>query len=117
MSAQRVPRRTGENGEVGVDLGRWQPLALDELADVMSGAAGSWWGAGGWAMELHLGRQTRAHADLDVLVLRRALGPVFEQCLRGWDLHAADPPGTLRPWDLVDPLPAHVRRVVPTALT
>lgn len=30
-----------------------------------------WWIAGGWAIDLHLGRVSREHHDVDVLVLRR----------------------------------------------
>ncbi|MGH7864890.1 MAG: nucleotidyltransferase domain-containing protein [Candidatus Binataceae bacterium] len=29
-----------------------------------------WWIAGGWAIDLHLGRVTRAHDDVDVAILR-----------------------------------------------
>jgi hypothetical protein len=37
------------------------------------------------------------HSDLVILVLRRDHALVRDQ-LRDWDVHAADPPGTLRPW-------------------
>jgi hypothetical protein len=71
-----------------------------------------WWIAGGWALDLHLGRQTRPHHDLDVLVLRADLAGVRER-LRGWDLHAADPPGAgrLRPWPEDELLPAALHDV------
>jgi hypothetical protein len=79
------------------DLGPWQPLAVRDLAPLLAGMAFPWWVAGGWAIDLFVGHQTRLHDDLDVLVLRRDQLAVH-QALRGWDLHAADPPGTLRPW-------------------
>ncbi|KAB1977939.1 nucleotidyltransferase domain-containing protein [Streptomyces triticiradicis] len=58
-----------------------------------------WWIAGGYAIELAVGRELRAHGDLDVLVLRRDQALVHE-LLADWDLHVADPPGQgeLRPW-------------------
>ena len=30
-----------------------------------------WWVSGGWAIDLAVGHQSREHADLDILVLRR----------------------------------------------
>ena len=36
-----------------------------------------WWVAGGWALDLFLGRQSRAHKDLDVGILRRDLPRVL----------------------------------------
>jgi hypothetical protein len=79
------------------------------VTDLLRGMDARWWIAGGWAVDLHLGRQTRPHHDIDVLVLREDLPGVRER-LRGWDLHAADPPGAghLRPW------PGH--ELVPAAL-
>ena len=72
-------------------------MSPEEVTDVLADLDCAWWVAGGWALDLHLGKQTRAHADVDVLVLRDDLRKV--RChLSGWDLHAADPPGTLRPW-------------------
>lgn len=79
------------------DLGPWQPLAVRDLALLLAGAYFPWWVAGGWAIDRFVGHQTRQHDDLDVLVLRRDQ-LVVQHALRGWDLHAADPPGTLRPW-------------------
>src|SRR4051794_20088086 len=69
-----------------------------------------WWIAGGWALDLHLGRHTRAHDDIDVLVPRRDLAG-FHHRLRTWDLHAADPPGVLRPWHLGETLPRTVHDI------
>ena len=36
----------------------------------MSGFGGRWGFAGGWAIDLFLGRQSRPHADVDIAVLR-----------------------------------------------
>jgi hypothetical protein len=69
-----------------------------------------WWIAGGWAIDLHLGRQTRKHDDTDVLILRDDQSEL-QRALQGWDLHAADPPGSLRPWQLGETLPEDVHDV------
>ncbi|AKT51650.1 nucleotidyltransferase domain-containing protein [Arsenicicoccus sp. oral taxon 190] len=54
-----------------VSLGRWEPLSPQDAAQWMAPADCFWAIAGGWALDLHLGEQTREHADLDILVLRR----------------------------------------------
>lgn len=85
------------DGEVGADLGAWDPLSPAEVASEFSGLPCRWWLAGGWAIDLHLGHQSRVHADIDVLILRADQSAV-QAHLAGWDLHATDPPGTLRQW-------------------
>jgi hypothetical protein len=44
-----------------------------------------WWIAGGWALDLFLGKQTREHEDLDVAVLRRD-EHIFRTHLQNWEL-------------------------------
>ena len=54
-----------------------------KAAAPMRGFKAHWGIAGGWAIDLYLGRQTRAHADMEIAVLRRdqtALRAHF----RGW---------------------------------
>lgn len=75
----------------------WAPLTLTQVADVFTGADCMWLIAGGWAIDLFIGRQTRPHGDIDVLVPRRDQHAAQRQ-LAGWELFAADPPGSLRPW-------------------
>ncbi|WP_406076763.1 nucleotidyltransferase domain-containing protein [Streptomyces virginiae] len=69
------------------------------MAEVFKQADFPWWIAGGRAIELFAGHELRTHGDLDVLVLRRDQTRA-QECLSGWDLHVADPPGTgkLRAW-------------------
>lgn len=81
------------------NLGEWSPASASEMAEVLKQANFPWWIAGGRAIELFVGRELRTHGDLDVLVLRRDQTRA-QECLPGWDLHVADPPGTgkLRAW-------------------
>jgi aminoglycoside-2''-adenylyltransferase len=67
-----------------------------------------WWIAGGWAIDLWLGRTTRDHLDLDIATLRRTQR-VFWRRLAGWDLQLATVPGVLEPWPARGdvPLPLH----------
>jgi len=69
-----------------------------------------WWIAGGWAIDLFVGRTTRSHADVDVRILRCNQRAV-QATLASWDLHTADPPGTLGPWKPGEILPAHVHDI------
>jgi hypothetical protein len=80
------------------------------VTELLGGVQVPWWIAGGWALDLHLGRCTRAHHDIDVLVLRQDL-PRIRERLRGWGLHAADPPGVLRPWQVGETLPSSVHDI------
>ena len=80
------------------------------VTELLRGVPCRWWIAGGWAIDLHVGRQTRDHGDIDVLILRDDQF-AMQQALRGWDLHAADPPGALRPWQVGEVLPARVHDI------
>lgn len=50
--------------------GPWEPLSPEQAAELLSPIEAKWWIAGGWAIDLLVGHQSRAHADLDVLILR-----------------------------------------------
>jgi hypothetical protein len=45
--------------------------ALDRVVAMMRDFAAPWGIAGGWALDLFVGRESRAHADIDVALLRR----------------------------------------------
>jgi hypothetical protein len=58
-----------------------------------------WYVCGGWALDLFLGRVTRAHKDVDIAVARRDQSEVQSYLLRrGWRLEKAFD-GRLSPWD------------------
>jgi hypothetical protein len=78
------------------DIDTWQPLSVEEVADLLSGLQVPWWIAGGWAIDLFVGRQTRPHADTDVLI-RRGDQLEVQKYLSDWDLHKTQQPG-LKPW-------------------
>jgi len=89
------------------DFDNWSPLTPREVAARFAAFPGPWWIAGGWAIDLFVGRQTRPHEDVDIVVLRRdqrALHDMFP----GWKLFAADPPGTMRPWPADEFLPPSI---------
>lgn len=65
----------------------WQP---EEVARFFSTLTVPWWIAGGWALDLFLGVQTRDHEDIDVQILRRDQQEV-RTVLREWDVQGAHP--------------------------
>jgi hypothetical protein len=95
---------------VSDDLGRWEPLSPPEVVELLAGVAAPWWIAGGWAIDLFIGRTTRAHHDVDIGILRRDQS-VLHVALPAWDLQCADPPGTLRPWPPGEMLPVGIHDI------
>ena len=75
---------------------RWDALSPHELRGLMEGFAAPWWVAGGWALDLFLGGQTRQHGDIDIAILRGDQLALREH-LAGWDVHVAHK-GELTPW-------------------
>ena len=65
-----------------------------------------WRVAGGWAIDLWLGEQTREHHDIEVIVPRHDQQAVHQALHVGWELYCLDPPGSgWRPWrgQLIEP--------------
>jgi aminoglycoside-2''-adenylyltransferase len=58
------------------DIEAWQAWHPRVLADRLAGVGVPWYVAGGWAVDLHLGRQTREHEDLEIGVPRDGFEPV-----------------------------------------
>jgi hypothetical protein len=77
-------------------LGAWRALSPADAARLLAGLDAPWWIAGGWAVDLALGRPTRAHADIDIAVARRDQRALAE-ALADWDIHVAAG-GVLTPW-------------------
>lgn len=56
-----------------------------DAVELFASVGKPWWVAGGWALDLFLGEQTRPHDDLDLVVLRHDID-AFRDHLEGWDL-------------------------------
>jgi hypothetical protein len=71
----------------------------EAVAAVMD-RVGVWWAvAGGWAIDLWLGEQTRDHHDVEVVVKRSDQHAIHTALTDDWDLFALDPPGSgWKPW-------------------
>jgi Aminoglycoside-2''-adenylyltransferase len=85
------------------DNTRWEPLSPQQVAERLRGLAVPWWIAGGWALDLHLGHETRAHHDIEIAVYRGDEEAVRTH-LRGWEFFIAES-GSFTPWRDGMPLP------------
>ena len=88
----------------------WNPLPPKVAASHFADFPGWWAIAGGWALDLFIGEQSRHHDDTDIIVLRDDMAQLHDQ-VPGWELFAADPPGTLRPWPRGETLPSPVHDI------
>ena len=72
----------------GPPLEAWRPWSPQEAAERLEGCGAPWCVVGGWAIDLALGRITRAHEDLEVGVPRAAF-PQLRRHLeaQGYVLH------------------------------
>lgn len=59
--------------------------STEQAAVLLGDFSRPWWVAGGWAIDLHLGRQTREHEDLDLAVLRED-EHALRRYLEGWEV-------------------------------
>ena len=80
------------------DTQNWKPMSVDDVVGLMSGVAATWWVAGGWAIDLFVGRQTRLHGDTDIVIRRDDQLVVRNHLARkGLLLYKTQKPG-LKPW-------------------
>ena len=56
-----------------------------ELRALLAGFDRPWWVAGGWAIDLFVGRRTRAHKDIEIALFRHDQSAV-QKHLAGWSL-------------------------------
>lgn len=71
----------------GPPLDAWRAWRPEQAAQQLAGLDVPWCVVGGWAIDLWLGRETRAHDDLEIAILREDL-PAIRARLNGFVLHA-----------------------------
>jgi hypothetical protein len=79
------------------DLWKWEDFDPSRLSSIMRRFHAPWWVAGGRALDLWMGRQTRAHQDVDVAILRDDQKQL-QQTFGGWELYYATPDHRLVPY-------------------
>jgi len=60
----------------GPPLEAWQAWSPCEVAQLLAGVDAPWCVVGGWAIDLFLGRETRAHEDIEIAVPRGFFPPL-----------------------------------------
>ena len=63
----------------------WNPLSVPEIRERFATVSIPWWVAGGLAIDLFLGWETRHHADIDIEMFRSDREVLFD-VFPGWDL-------------------------------
>lgn len=72
---------------------------MQDILPLLKKSGLPFWLAGGYSIDFFLGRTSRVHEDLD-FTIKRQDQLNFQKALDGWDLQAANPPGSgeLKPW-------------------
>lgn len=80
------------------DISNWMPISVSDINDIFSAIPINWCIAGGWALDLHLGKQTREHSDIDVIITRGEQSIAYQYLNRDWILYKAEN-GKLSLWE------------------
>jgi hypothetical protein len=78
---------------------QWDPWRPEEAARRLAGVTAPWYVAGGWALDLFRGEQTREHGDLEIAVPAPDFGAV-RAALAGYEFQVV---GSGRAWPLDSP--------------
>lgn len=80
--------------------------ACFRMQSIMSDFKRPWYIAGGWAIDLYLGKITREHEDIEIVVFREDQ-TFLKEYLEEWDMYKVEDRG-LKPWgtELLN-LPVH----------
>ena len=74
--------------------------AVRQVSAILRDFPRRWFVAGGWALDLFLGRETRAHEDIEVAIFRRDQEAIWRH-LSGWTIEKIVPGGgdmKRQPW-------------------
>lgn len=68
----------------------WNSLSVEEINHLMKNLPVPWWIAGGWALDLYYGKQTRQHGDMDILIRNEDLPALEKYLSESYELFIAD---------------------------
>jgi hypothetical protein len=72
-----------------IGLETWQVVHPSKCTGLLSALTVPWWVAGGWALDLFAGAQSRPHGDLDLGILRRDVCDVLA-AFSSWEVFEAE---------------------------
>jgi hypothetical protein len=78
------------------DVSKWDAWRPEQVARLLEGVRAPWYVAAGWAIDLFLGEERRAHEDLEIAVPKTRFAE-FADALRGFELFVIDGPGRALP--------------------
>ncbi|UCZ55094.1 hypothetical protein LGQ02_10370 [Bacillus shivajii] len=81
----------------------WKPLSVSEVTETFNKIPIHWWIAGGWALDIYLGEETRGHEDIDIVILRRDHLPLKKYLYDDWIMYKATK-GQFIEWEKNDEL-------------
>jgi hypothetical protein len=70
------------------NTGKWRSVHPAEMPRYLCALHAPWWVAGGWALDLFVGHQSRPHKDLDIGIMRRDALEVLS-ALSSWEYFEA----------------------------
>ncbi|WP_337101947.1 nucleotidyltransferase domain-containing protein [Paenibacillus sp. YIM B09110] len=82
---------------MGTDIHNWEPITLSETERIFSVLPVKWMIAGGWALDLHAGKQSRPHGDIDIVLFREEHVAAFDLLSAECELYKAEK-GKLSRW-------------------
>ncbi|MFC7322081.1 nucleotidyltransferase domain-containing protein [Halobacillus campisalis] len=77
--------------------------------EFMEGFKGKWMVAGGWAIDLHIGEETREHEAIEIAVFHEDLQKLSEH-LQGWKTYITED-AQLVEWDLSQPFDSRIHEI------
>ncbi|MGC9781145.1 MAG: aminoglycoside adenylyltransferase [Candidatus Heimdallarchaeota archaeon] len=80
-----------------IEENNWEPLQPEEVSELFKSLDINWWIAEGWAIDIFLGKKSREHLDIDVLILRKDQ-IIIHKHLNEWELYKTNQP-RLKPWE------------------
>jgi hypothetical protein len=83
-----MPTPAARPADTPPGLDAWQAWTPEEAARRLAGVAAPWCVAGGWALDLWRGEQSRPHDDLEIAIVRSHLD-AFRTHLGGFAFYAA----------------------------
>ncbi|MFP7298943.1 nucleotidyltransferase domain-containing protein [Neobacillus niacini] len=79
------------------DIDNWLPISIKEIHQVFSNIPAFWCLAGGEALDLHMGKKSREHSDVDVVIYREQQQILYQSLSREWTLYKVSNK-KLTPW-------------------
>jgi hypothetical protein len=80
------------------DFNSWLPISMKEIYQIFSKIPAFWCIAGGEVLDLHFGKKSREHSDIDVVIYREQQQDVYQSLSSEWLLYKAGR-GKVVPWE------------------